>query len=220
MMSGYEVYKCRLDGNVIYVGQGKTNRHKHCNSGCSHVYELNKMHFQGIVFDVAVKRVKTKYDAILLENHYIQKYKPKYNTVGIADNRQEVANVRAAFKKALTDDIKYTRLPLSQKNKMYKIIDEFIKYHTHNDLTENGLRLRGHGVYKSSGFKVLATCVNNMKVGRGMDSTNTTPYQLHRILNDHFNKFYDHPINQIIHITERNVRLPHTEIIESNDRSL
>ena len=35
--------------------------------------ELNKMHFQGIVFDVAVKRVKTKYDAILLENHYIQK---------------------------------------------------------------------------------------------------------------------------------------------------
>ena len=41
----YEVYICKVDGEIVYIGSGKHGRHKHCTSGCSHVYELNKMHF-------------------------------------------------------------------------------------------------------------------------------------------------------------------------------
>ena len=48
----YEVYMCKLNDEVLYVGQGASGRHKHCNSGSSHVYELNKLHFQGKTFDV------------------------------------------------------------------------------------------------------------------------------------------------------------------------
>lgn len=43
----YEVYVCKLNDEVLYVGQGKLGRHNHCKSGCSHVYELNKLHFLG-----------------------------------------------------------------------------------------------------------------------------------------------------------------------------
>ena len=41
----YEVYVCRVDGEIVYIGSGRHGRHKHCDSGCSHVYELNKIHF-------------------------------------------------------------------------------------------------------------------------------------------------------------------------------
>jgi len=40
-----EVYLCYLEDEIVYVGSGKLNRHKHCNSGISHVYELNRLHF-------------------------------------------------------------------------------------------------------------------------------------------------------------------------------
>ena len=50
MSKHFEVYICKLDGNIIYIGSGANGRHKHCNSGCSHVYDLNKLHFEGKVF--------------------------------------------------------------------------------------------------------------------------------------------------------------------------
>ena len=39
----YEVYICKLGDEVLYVGHGKLGRHFHCNSGTSHVYELNEI---------------------------------------------------------------------------------------------------------------------------------------------------------------------------------
>ena len=47
-----EVYLCYLEDEIVYIGSGKLNRHKHCNSGTSHVYALNKLRFEGVVFDV------------------------------------------------------------------------------------------------------------------------------------------------------------------------
>ena len=40
----FEVYLCKLDGKILYIGSGVQGRHKHCNSGCSHVYSLNKLY--------------------------------------------------------------------------------------------------------------------------------------------------------------------------------
>ena len=31
----YEVYVCRVDGEVVYIGCGKVGRHQHCTSGCN-----------------------------------------------------------------------------------------------------------------------------------------------------------------------------------------
>lgn len=44
----FEVYKAvDKDGNLLYIGSGRRTRHKRCNSGISHSYELNRMHFNG-----------------------------------------------------------------------------------------------------------------------------------------------------------------------------
>lgn len=56
----YEVYVCKLGANIIYVGSGAVGRHKHCNSGRSHVYELNKLHFEGEVFKVDITYYENK----------------------------------------------------------------------------------------------------------------------------------------------------------------
>ena len=54
----YEVYVCKLNDEVLYVGQGKLGRHKHCNSGCSHVYELYKLDLKKIEFGYGVNHGK------------------------------------------------------------------------------------------------------------------------------------------------------------------
>ena len=40
----YEVYVCRYDGEIVYIGQGLKGRHKHCSSGISHVYGLTRLY--------------------------------------------------------------------------------------------------------------------------------------------------------------------------------
>ena len=56
-IKGYEVYVCKNGSEVVYIGEGRFGRHKHCNSGTSHVYELNKLHFDGVVLEVDVVKV-------------------------------------------------------------------------------------------------------------------------------------------------------------------
>ena len=79
----YEVYVCKLNDEILYVGQGKSGRHKHCNSGISHVYDLNTLHFKGIKTEVDV--VYTSYkklDVEKMEMRLIKELQPKFNKVG------------------------------------------------------------------------------------------------------------------------------------------
>ncbi len=41
----YEVYACYHNDEIVYIGSGKNGRNKHCNSGISQNYDLNKLHF-------------------------------------------------------------------------------------------------------------------------------------------------------------------------------
>lgn len=67
-------------GEVLYVGEGKEGRHKHCTSGVSHVYELNKLHFSGAFLSVEVlKRRLTKEESRKQEGVLIESLKPKLN---------------------------------------------------------------------------------------------------------------------------------------------
>lgn len=67
---------------VLYVGQGNIGRHKHCVSGVSHVYELNKMHFNNEEVLVKVHLItNSKDEALNVEKQLILELKPKFNTV-------------------------------------------------------------------------------------------------------------------------------------------
>ena len=80
----YEVYMCKVNGEIVYIGQGKVGRSRHCVSGISHVYELNRMHFSEMRNSVEVEIVKffvSKDDALKLELDLIKKHLPRFNTV-------------------------------------------------------------------------------------------------------------------------------------------
>lgn len=79
----YEVYICKKDGHIIYIGEGLAGRHEHCTSGVSHVYELNRLHFIGDVVDVSVVLSGLdKETALQKESSLIKELRPTLNKVG------------------------------------------------------------------------------------------------------------------------------------------
>lgn len=79
-MDNHIVYIGRLNGEVVYVGEGKPGRHEHLNSGTSHVYEANKVHFSGEFIEVEIfKDNLTKQESLRIEKELIQKLQPTWN---------------------------------------------------------------------------------------------------------------------------------------------
>lgn len=80
----YEVYVCIYNDEVLYVGHGKLGRHFHCNSGTSHVYGLNEMHFRDKenILVTVVGNFEDKNAAMVEEMRLIKKLRPKFNCVG------------------------------------------------------------------------------------------------------------------------------------------
>lgn len=84
-MDKYEVYFCKYKGEIVYVGQGKIGRHKHCISGHSHNKKLNAVvkHEGKSAFDFEiVKTFKYKENAVFLEEDLIVKLQPRFNSAG------------------------------------------------------------------------------------------------------------------------------------------
>lgn len=82
----YIVYCCYTKDEVLYVGCGKLGREKHCQSGVSHVYELNKAHFlhkycgeHTKMYTKIVKYFQTKKQAEEYERELIISILPKHN---------------------------------------------------------------------------------------------------------------------------------------------
>ena len=77
----HEVYFVKVRNSVVYVGMGKRGRHKHTESGISHVYALNKLHFENPleVSTHVLENNLTKERALELELELIQHYRPVYN---------------------------------------------------------------------------------------------------------------------------------------------
>lgn len=74
------VYCCHTETEVLYIGHGKLGREKHCNSGVSHVYELNKQHFlHNDLIVVVLKHFATKKEAKDYEEQMIKDTLPKFN---------------------------------------------------------------------------------------------------------------------------------------------
>lgn len=94
-MQEYEVYVCKdADGEVLYVGQGKTGRSAHCNSGVSHVYGLNRLFFMG--HELIVEILETglsKESALVIEKDVICDLQPKFNLIGNRGSRSKAYNL-------------------------------------------------------------------------------------------------------------------------------
>ena len=97
-MNEYIVYCCFTEKEVLYVGNGKLGREKHCESGTSHVYKLNEHYFMykhSICEDFfpkmctkIVKTFETKTQAVEFETNLIKAILPKYNkSVAMAEKR-------------------------------------------------------------------------------------------------------------------------------------
>lgn len=76
----YYVYVGRVEGAIVYVGKGLYDRDSHLNSGCSHVYEANRLHFSGGSIDVErVITGLTEEDALEFESLLISETLPQWN---------------------------------------------------------------------------------------------------------------------------------------------
>lgn len=178
----YEVYVCKFEDEVLYVGQGVSGRHNHCTSGISHVYELNKLHFKGVEVSVDIVHIDMRQEKVLeLEKKLIYELQPKFNTVhnvvvknGSYDIKQfkkhlETKDAKVFYKNVCTflrgyDDFKkiYKSFDFSQPF-MY---DTSRKYETRKLHGLESLARNFHSARKSYSVYFLE-CVNDIFHNKG-----------------------------------------------------
>lgn len=85
----YYVYQAKgLNDVLLYIGKGKGDRLKHCNSGISHCYGLNEYHFKHGKNSMSVNILSyfyTEDDALKYEESCIKKLKPLFNVMNNSD---------------------------------------------------------------------------------------------------------------------------------------
>jgi hypothetical protein len=80
MELNFVLYAVKSGEIIVYIGSGINGRENHCLSGCSHVYELNKAHFNNEkLTTVVLKRFINKSEALDAEKLAIIKNRPIYN---------------------------------------------------------------------------------------------------------------------------------------------
>lgn len=76
------VYIVQQGHRIVYVGKGTGWRFLHPNSGRSSSIDLNKGHFDGVVYDVyLLKMGMTDSLALVLEDCVIDEFMPVYNNI-------------------------------------------------------------------------------------------------------------------------------------------
>lgn len=81
--SEYYVYAVEIDGVFIYIGKGYKTRWEHTVSGVSHVYELNRLHFdEQPLIVICLAQNLTSRQAHWFEQNCITKYNPEFNIRG------------------------------------------------------------------------------------------------------------------------------------------
>lgn len=161
----FEVYICRYDGEIVYIGEGKKGRHRHCNSGGSHVAGLNELYFLGdrSLFDIEVFFFRTKGEAKSEQDSLISLHKPRLNIVGVSDTRQSLGGGRNEFKRLVENKIYYSRFNTKVKVRMRDSFAELLNFHTLKQIDQDGgLYLRNHLFYKRLGFESISTLLHSL----------------------------------------------------------
>lgn len=94
------VYAAYIHGEMVYVGQGKIGREKHCNSGTSHSYALNEAHFKGEYIEVNIlHEVHSRERALEIEKSYIEELHPRFNIALNTEKAQKLTLKSESTKK-------------------------------------------------------------------------------------------------------------------------
>ena len=154
-------------GEIVYIGSGANGRHKHCNSGCSHVYELNKMHFNGVVFDVSVKKFNSKSESLKHEKEMILKYKPRFNSVYLSKDRNnkcsQALELKYIFRKELMRHFADKDI-IESYNKAFL---EYLKHHDTEEMVDCGeLKFHERCYYKNNTSDTLFSIYRSYLEGK------------------------------------------------------
>ena len=162
MSKVYELYHCKYQGEVVYIGQGARGRHRHCNSGCSHVYELNEIYFtegKGVLEVSIVQEFFDKEFAEKQEVVHIQKYRPKLNKVhNDSSKRQVKVQESITLKRVLLSkykEISSKKLTASDEDKYINLVNEFYNYFGFKAITDKSFILFSANHYATANLYYL-----------------------------------------------------------------
>ena len=153
----YEVYACYHNDEIVYIGSGKKGRNKHCMSGISQNYDLNKLHFtdKDNVSVTVIKYFSDKNVSLAYEKDMIKLYKPKFNKVYITTGRNELAKDSLNVRKKLKD-IQYLYKLSSKSLENYgSLVDEFVNHFGYADVLNKNIKLRSVDDYNKVNLKKL-----------------------------------------------------------------
>ena len=169
----FEVYICKFENSVVYIGSGGLNRHKHCKSGVSHVYELNEIHFSSERDKLSVEVVEffsNKNDSLAYEKDLILLYQPTYNKAILNQSSYNTGAEAYKLLKNLLSEIENYRLTDTTKLKLDLLIREFFSYYRYNRILVLDVPIYTIGTYE----KVGKTHLKNFS--RFLRDENTTLY--------------------------------------------
>lgn len=150
-MKDYIVYGAVLNGEVLYIGSGKTGRQKHCVSGRSTCLELNKHFFNGDKVEVFIFESFTcKQESLLYEAKLIKSFKPKYNKQNVRVTQQGVSyiGVDYPYEKVLLD-------LTANESRLYKLILDAYDYKTGYSVVDISQETQSVKTELSKGYKGL-----------------------------------------------------------------
>ena len=163
----HEVYVCKYNGVIVYIGKGTKGRHKHCISSCSHVFELNKIFFtEGVdSLDVSVvKELSSNQEAVELEKYLIGLYQPKFNKVFTNKNTRGIYALDGkTVKIKLKGGAKKYKLYNEKKDSYYDLVNEFLEYFGYKAILDNSIRLNSTSTYIKIKKKYLTSLVRRLR---------------------------------------------------------
>lgn len=152
----YIVYHVIYEGDIVYIGSGVDGREKHTSSGTSHVYELNKLHFEGKDFTTKiVKRFATKEESLVCEKDHILRFTPPFNNVYLPTNRAVSGMQKfGKFKSDIEYWVNHT-LHREKREKYSKMIEVLFDRFSAKDLY-NGISVDGYA--KTPKIRTILEC--------------------------------------------------------------
>lgn len=106
-MHTHIIYYATYKNNIVYIGSGLPSRHKHCTSGTSHIYDLNRLHFlepNSIQVHI-LKGFTSQEEALEEEKKLILEFKPVYNTQYLENSPERLEINKEEIKKYAEDFI-------------------------------------------------------------------------------------------------------------------
>ena len=178
MSKVYEVYSCSYKGRIVYIGEGARGRHKHCNSGCSHVYSLNRIHFlegsEALDVEVLEESSSKKYVSNK-EKELIKLYDPEYNKN--FTGRRNVLNSMAEGKIFKSEILFYgfsTESSVGYRLKYEALCKEFVDYFSYGNIQKGDISIMSAKHYSKIKKPRLASLSRWLREARTANKVNNS----------------------------------------------